>query len=68
MYLYFFMVETKGKNGPLSLEEIAALFDGETSQVSEAGEKAAGETPGTPGMSEKYEDGKAGTTEFIERA
>lgn len=62
------MIETKGKNGPLSLEEIAALFDGETSQVADAGERAAGETAGTPGLAEKYEDGKGGTTQFIERA
>ena len=26
-YLYLYVVETKGKNGPLPLEEIAALFD-----------------------------------------
>lgn len=29
VYLYFTVIETKGKDGPLSLEEIAALFDGE---------------------------------------
>ena len=29
VYLYFFVIETKGKNGPLPLEEIAQLFDGE---------------------------------------
>ncbi|WWC92059.1 uncharacterized protein L201_007013 [Kwoniella dendrophila CBS 6074] len=29
VYLYFTVVETKGKDGPLPLEEIAALFDGE---------------------------------------
>ncbi|WWC72350.1 uncharacterized protein I206_106312 [Kwoniella pini CBS 10737] len=28
VYLYFTVIETKGKNGPLPLEEIAALFDG----------------------------------------
>ncbi len=27
------MIETKGKNGPLSLEEIAALFDGQENTV-----------------------------------
>ena len=27
------MVETKGKDGPLSLEEIAALFDGQEGTV-----------------------------------
>ena len=29
MVLYFWVVETKGKNGILPLEEIAQLFDGE---------------------------------------
>lgn len=29
VYLYFTLIETKGKNGPLPLEEIAALFDGD---------------------------------------
>ncbi|WVQ93819.1 hypothetical protein IAU59_000897 [Kwoniella sp. CBS 9459] len=29
VYLYFTVVETKGKDGPLPLEEIAALFDGQ---------------------------------------
>jgi MFS family permease len=29
VYLYFTVIETKGKNGPLPLEEIAALFDGD---------------------------------------
>jgi len=29
VWLYFTIIETKGKNGPLPLEEIAALFDGE---------------------------------------
>jgi hypothetical protein len=28
-YLYFTVIETLGKNGPLPLEEISALFDGE---------------------------------------
>ena len=28
------MIETKGKNGPLSLEEIAALFDGQDASAS----------------------------------
>jgi hypothetical protein len=28
-YLFFTVIETKGKNGPLPLEEIAALFDGQ---------------------------------------
>lgn len=27
VYAYFFFIETKGRNGPLSLEEIAALFE-----------------------------------------
>jgi len=27
-YLYFTVIETLGKNGPLPLEEISALFDG----------------------------------------
>ena len=27
VYMYFTIIETKGKNGPLPLEEIAALFD-----------------------------------------
>jgi len=29
VWLWFTIIETKGKNGPLPLEEIAALFDGE---------------------------------------
>jgi hypothetical protein len=29
VWLYFTIIETKGKNGILPLEEIAALFDGE---------------------------------------
>lgn len=29
VYLYFTVIETKGKNGPLPLEEIAQLFDGD---------------------------------------
>ena len=28
VYLYFTVIETKGQNGPLPLEEIAQLFDG----------------------------------------
>jgi hypothetical protein len=28
-YLYWAVIETKGKDGPLPLEQIAALFDGE---------------------------------------
>lgn len=28
VYCYFFVIETRGRNGPLPLEEIAALFDG----------------------------------------
>lgn len=28
VYIYFFLIETRGSNGPLPLEEIAALFDG----------------------------------------
>lgn len=27
IYFYFFVIETKGKDGALPLEEIAALFD-----------------------------------------
>jgi len=27
VFLYFYIIETKGKDGPLPLEEIAALFD-----------------------------------------
>lgn len=33
VFLYLYLVETKGKNGPLPLEEIAALFDGKASDV-----------------------------------
>jgi hypothetical protein len=29
VWLYFTIIETKGPNGPLPLEEISALFDGE---------------------------------------
>jgi hypothetical protein len=32
-FLWRYMIETKGKNGPLSLEEIAALFDGDAQTV-----------------------------------
>lgn len=31
VYIWFFCVETLGRNGPLPLEEIAQLFDGEDS-------------------------------------
>jgi len=31
--VWFWMLETKGKKGPLSLEEIAALFDGQESAI-----------------------------------
>ena len=31
MFLYFYIIETKGKDGPLPLEEIAALFDVDSS-------------------------------------
>jgi MFS family permease len=43
VYMYFYVVETKGKNGPLSLEEIAALFDGPGAQQDIM---AAGQTKG----------------------
>lgn len=53
VYLYFFVVETKGRDGrPLPLEEIALLFDGQQAQEDltfyataaegRAGEDAAG--------------------------
>lgn len=61
------MIETKGKNGPLSLEEIAALFDGETDEVAAAGEQVAQEKmAGSPGL-EDTRDVKA-THELVERA
>lgn len=43
VYLYFTVIETKGKNGPLPLEEIAALFDGPQSfdNVHRVGQRAA---------------------------
>lgn len=34
-------METKGKDGPLPLEEIAALFDGKASDVAAAGRASA---------------------------
>jgi len=67
VYLYFFMIETKGKNGPLSLEEIAALFDGETNAVAAAGEEATEKIAGSPGLEEDARDVKA-THELVERA
>ncbi|WRT66015.1 uncharacterized protein IL334_002966 [Kwoniella shivajii] len=42
VYLWFTVIETKGKNGPLPLEEIAALFDG-----NEAKEDVKAATRGT---------------------
>lgn len=36
VFLYLYLVETKGKNGPLPLEEIAALFDGKATEVASA--------------------------------
>lgn len=39
VYLYFTVIETKGKNGPLPLEEIAVLFDkdNQSADISGAG-------------------------------
>jgi hypothetical protein len=42
VYLYFTVIETKGKNGPLPLEEIAQLFDGVDSRDNIAAAGAAG--------------------------
>lgn len=36
VFIYLYCVETKGKNGPLPLEEIAALFDGNAGDVAAA--------------------------------
>jgi hypothetical protein len=48
VFLYFFIIETKGKDGILPLEEIAALFDGDRSaeQVRAAGETGVTGVPG----------------------
>jgi hypothetical protein len=43
-YLYFTVIETLGKNGPLPLEEIAALFDGEEGSNKIAQHGAGGAT------------------------
>jgi hypothetical protein len=43
-YLYFTVIETLGKNGPLPLEEIAALFDGEEGSNKIAQQGAGGAT------------------------
>ena len=51
-YLYWAVIETKGKNGQiLPLEEIAALFDGEQTQedINFAAAVAAGHTAGQQG-------------------
>jgi hypothetical protein len=48
VYLYFTIVETKGKNGhPLPLEEISALFDGDEvrEDIAASSEAAVSEKP-----------------------
>ena len=66
VYLYFTVIETKGKNGlPRPLEEIAALFDGEQAvadlqheTADAAGEKnMMGSSLAEAGYGEKKADG-----------
>jgi hypothetical protein len=65
-FLWRYMIETKGKNGPLSLEEIAALFDGEGSEVHLANlarDNINGET-----RMENVDDKKGGDYEHVEES
>ncbi|KAL7418331.1 hypothetical protein Q5752_006789 [Cryptotrichosporon argae] len=66
VYFYFFVIETKGKNGPLPLEEIAMLFDGPRAldDVARAGHGALHDAAGTP----PAEDDKKGDVYHVERA
>lgn len=57
IFIYFFMIETKGANGPLPLEEIARLFDGEDAQVDLISATHAG-IAGTGGDGEGSGEGK----------
>ncbi|ORY28816.1 hexose transporter [Naematelia encephala] len=46
VYLWFTVIETKGKNGPLPLEEIAQLFDGDEKVAELEARTAAGMNAG----------------------
>lgn len=65
VYLYFTVVETKGKDGPLPLEEISRLFDGDdvVQDIQFAGETAAVDRTfaGSP-----VDDEKKGSIDAIE--
>jgi hypothetical protein len=55
IWLYFTIIETKGPNGPLPLEEIAALFDGEEKRQEIAQHRMElGPVPGDKKMDEEH--------------
>jgi len=68
VFLYFFIIETKGKDGPLPLEEISAIFDGpEVRQAladRTAADLAAGGTGGVEDIDAKY----SGEDQQVEKA
>jgi len=47
-FLWRYMIETKGKNGPLSLEEISALFDGNEGAIVAGANNAGHEAQYSP--------------------
>ncbi|ORX38020.1 general substrate transporter [Kockovaella imperatae] len=64
-YVWMFMLETKGKNGPLSLEEIAALFDGQENAIvarTHFQDSNKQQLEQVEHFNEKYEDGRSPVT------
>jgi hypothetical protein len=58
VYLYFTVIETLGKNGPLPLEEISALFDGEEGSNKIARQGAGGAEEEKNAHDEKHEEAR----------
>jgi len=57
VFLWRYMIETKGKNGPLSLEEIAALFDGNEGAIVAGANNAGHEAQYSPQADEADQKG-----------
>lgn len=57
IYLWFTVIETKGPNGPLSLEEIAAIFDGDDKVAQLEARTAAQQAPVQANYGDEKVDG-----------
>lgn len=71
VFLYFFLIETLGKNGPLPLEEIAAIFDKDSKAdaIKEQGAIAAGaEIDGSTGTPINEKGDTKWSSEHVEEA